>query len=145
MKYLYTLCLFLLLPLGLFSSTLKEGESVQFPIIKDQFEKTVKLTPATQQIIVAYTQAQGSSIKTFLESHPHYLTENNALYIMDATAVPSMVMSLFMMPKFKKYPYAIGLLETEKDVAYFPKKEEFITIIHLNNLSVTKIEFKEAF
>ena len=62
---------------------------------------------------------------------------------MDATAVPSMVMSMFMMPKFKKYTYSIGLLDNEKDVAYFPKKEDRITVISLENLNVTAIDFKE--
>jgi hypothetical protein len=78
-----------------------------------------------------------------LEANPNYLSENSALYLMDATAVPSIVMSMFMMPKFKKYSYAIGLLENEKDVAYFPKKEDQLTIITLNNLNVTAIAFKE--
>ncbi len=133
----------LLLPFGLFADTLQEGATIQAPIIKDQFEKTVNITPQTKQIIIAYTKAQGDVLKTFLEANPNYLTENNALYFMDATAVPSMVMSLFMMPKFKKYSYAIGLLENEKDVAYFPKKEDQLTIITLNNLNVTAIAFQE--
>lgn len=133
----------LLLPFGLFADTLQEGATIQAPIIKDQFEKTVNITPQTKQIIIAYTKDQGDVVKTFLEANPNYLTENKALYFMDATAVPSMVMSLFMMPKFKKYSYAIGLLENEKDVAYFPKKEDQLTIITLNNLTVTAIAFQE--
>ncbi|ACZ11503.1 hypothetical protein [Sulfurospirillum deleyianum] len=144
MKFLSTLCFFLL-PLGLWASTLQEGSTFQAPLIKDQFEKTVQVTPQTKQIIIAYSQAQGSSLKTFLEANPNYLRENNALYWMDATAVPSMVMSMFMMPKFKKYPYAIGLLEDEKALAYFPKKEDHLTIIELDNLVVKKISFKESF
>ncbi|AFL67808.1 hypothetical protein [Sulfurospirillum barnesii] len=144
MKYFYALFLFVL-PLALFANTLKEGSAIEFPSIKDQFEKKVLLTAQTKQVIVAFTQAQGSSIKSFLEKNPNYLAENNAIYIMDATAVPSMVMSLFMMPKFKKYSYSIGLLEDKKDVAYFPKKEEHMTIIQLDNFTVSSVTFKETF
>jgi len=133
----------LLMPFGLFADTLKEGTLIQAPVIKDQFEKTVSITPQTKQIIIAYTKSQGDVLKAFFEANPHYLSENNALYLMDATSVPSLVMSMFMMPKFKKYTYSIGLIEDEKDVAYFPKKEDQLTIISLDNLNVTAIDFKE--
>jgi len=133
----------LILPFGLFAESLKEGSVIQAPAIKDQFEKTMSITPQTKQIIIAYTKSQGDVMKAFFEANPNYLSENSALYLMDATAVPSIVMSMFMMPKFKKYPYAIGLLENEKDVAYFPKKEDLMTVITLDNLSVTAIDYKE--
>jgi len=133
----------LLLPFGLFADALKEGAPIQAPAIKDQFEKNVSITPQTKQIIIAYTKSQGDVMKAYLEANPNYLSENNALYLMDATSVPSMVMSMFMMPKFKKYSYSIGLLENEKDVAYFPKKEDRMTVITLENLSVKAVEFKE--
>ena len=142
MKKLLLLIAFIL-PFGLFADTLKEGSVIQAPAIKDQFEKMVNITPQTKQIIIAYTKSQGDVMKAFFEANPNYLSENSALYLMDATAVPSLVMSMFMMPKFKKYPYAIGLLENEKDVAYFPKKEDRLTVITLDNLNVTTIDFKE--
>ena len=133
----------LLLPFGLCADALKEGMPIQAPTIKDQFEKNVSITPQTKQIIIAYTKSQGDVMKAFLEANPNYLSENNALYLMDATTVPGIVMSMFMMPKFKKYTYVIGLLENEKDVAYFPKKEDRMTVITLDILNVTAIDFKE--
>lgn len=139
----FLLAAMLLLPFGLFADAIKEGTPIQAPAIKDQFEKNVSITPQTKQIIIAYTKSQGDVIKAFLEANPNYLSENNALYFMDATAVPSMIMSMFMMPKFKKYTYSIGLLENEKDVAYFPKKEDRMTVITLDNLNVTAISFQE--
>lgn len=139
----FLLAAMLLLPFGLFADTLKEGTSIQAPIIKDQFEKTVSITPQTKQIIIAYTKSQGDVMKAFFEVHPNYLSDNNALYFMDATAVPSLVMSMFMMPKFKKYTYGIGIINNEKDAAYFPKKEDRLTVISLDNLSVIAIDFKE--
>lgn len=137
------LAIALSLPFALFADALKEGAPIQAPIIKDQFEKNVKITPQTKQIIVAFTRAHGDTMKAFLEANPNYLEQNNALYFMDAASVPSMVMSMFMLPKFKKYSYSIGLLENEKDVAYFPKKEDRMTIITLDNLTITSIAFKE--
>ncbi len=141
MKYLIlTLCL----PFMLFANSLQEGAFMQPLVIKDQHEKNVIISADTKEIIVAFTQAQGTAIKAFLEANPNYLAEHHAVYLMDATAVPSMVMSIFMMPKFKKYPYSIGLLEKEKDVAVFPKKEERMTVLSLDKFKITNVSFKES-
>ncbi|MDD2384312.1 MAG: hypothetical protein PHN18_09005 [Sulfurospirillaceae bacterium] len=133
-----------LLPLGLFAEALTLGMPIHSFAFKDQFEKTLSPTPQTKQIIIAFSKAQGEIVKTFLEAHPHYLHENNALYLMDASEVPGMVLSMFMLPKFKKYPYSIGLIQEEKDVALFPKKEDHITILTLENNTITGLEFKQT-
>ena len=134
----------LLLPLGLFAQELKEGDPIQQMVIKDQFEKNISLTTQTKQIMIAFSKEQGEKVKVFLEANPNYLADNNAIYLMDVSTVPGMVMSMFMLPKFKKYSYTIGLVENEKDIAYFPKKENLITVITLDNLNVTSIAFKEV-
>ena len=63
---------------------------------------------------------------------------------MDASAVPGMIMSMFMLPKFKKYDYSIGLIEDEKEAGLFPQKENHLTVISLENHIVTHISFKQT-
>ncbi|MBP6497579.1 MAG: hypothetical protein KA253_02795 [Campylobacteraceae bacterium] len=138
------LSLLLLLPLGLFAQDLKEGSPLKTMAIKDQFEKNIAITTQTKQILLAFSKEQGEKVKVFLEANPNYLAENNAIYLMDVSTVPGMVMSMFMLPKFQKYSYTVGLVENEKDIAYFPKKENLITVITLDNLNVTSIAFKEV-
>jgi len=142
MKYLLIAFMFLL-PHGLFAQPLSVGTTIEATQFNDQFEKNLTITAQTQQLIVVFSKVEGEKVKAFLETNPNYLYENNALYLMDVTPVPSMVMSMFMLPKFKKYPYSIGLIEDEKLLAPFPKKENFITFMTLENFKVTSIEFKE--
>jgi hypothetical protein len=132
-----------LLPFGLFAQTLEVGSVFPNLVVKDQFEKEVLVTPQTKKIIIAFTKAQGEVIKTHLKEYPEYLQQNGALYFMDASSVPSMIMNLFMLPKFKKYPYKIGILEEDKDIVYFPKEKEKMTVIDLDNLHVKAINFTE--
>lgn len=101
------------------------------------------LDGTTKQIIVAFTKDQGNQIKAFLDENPNYLKEHNALYFMAASGVPSMVMSLFMLPKFKDYAYSIGIVEEKNDAAYLPKQEGKITVISLDNLHIASIDYKE--
>ena len=92
------LSLLLLLPLGLFAQDLKEGSPLKTMAIKDQFEKNIAITTQTKQILLAFSKEQGEKVKVFLETNPNYLAENNAVYLMDVSTVPGMVMSMFMLP-----------------------------------------------
>jgi len=143
MKHL-VIAFLLLLPFGLFAQTFQEGSVIKPLSMKDQFEKNIAINAETKQLIIVFSKIEGEKVKAFLEANPDYLNQKKALYLMDVSPVPGMVMSMFMLPKFKKYPYPIALIDDEKTMAYFPKKENHITLITLENLNVTAIEFKEA-
>ena len=143
MKSILTIVMLCLLPFGLLAQSFQEGVSILPFSVKDQFEKNLSIDANTKEIIIAFAQEQGNVMKTFLEANPNYLSQNNAVYLMDATKVPSMVLSMFMLPKFKKYPYTIGVVEDEKMVATFPFQEGKLTVITLENLTIKAISFKD--
>ena len=143
MKSILTIVMLCLLPFGLLAQRIQEGVSISPFSVKDQFEKNLSIDANTKEIIIAFAQEQGNVMKTFLEANPNYLSQNNAVYLMDATKVPSMVLSMFMLPKFKKYPYTIGVVEDEKMVATFPFQEGKLTVITLENLTIKAISFKD--
>ena len=143
MKSILTIVMLCLLPFGLLAQSFQEGVSISPFSVKDQFDKNLSIDANTKEIIIAFAQEQGNVMKTFLEANPNYLSQNNAVYLMDATKVPSMVLSMFMLPKFKKYPYTIGVVEDEKMVATFPFQEGKLTVITLENLTIKAISFKD--
>ena len=134
----------MLLPVSLLADVLQENGIFPTLKLKDQFEKEVVINAQTKQIIIAFTKAQGETMKAFLETNPNYLSDNNALYMMDATEVPSVIMSMFMMPKFKKYGYSVGLVEDKQTAQTLPKQNDKLTVLSLDNLRITQIDFKEA-
>ena len=64
--------------------------------------------------------------------------------MMDATEVPSVIMSMFMMPKCKKYGYSVGLVEDKQTAQTLPKQNDKLTVLSLDNLRIMQIDFKEA-
>ncbi len=134
----------MLLPVSLLADVLQENGIFPNVKLKDQFEKEVVINAQTKQIIIAFTKAQGETMKAFLETNPNYLSDNNALYMMDATEVPSVIMSMFMMPKFKKYGYSVGLVEDKQTAQTLPKQNDKLTVLSLDNLRIMQIDFKEA-
>jgi hypothetical protein len=134
----------MLIPVSLFADVLQENGIFPNVKLKDQFEKEVVINAQTKQIIIAFTKAQGETMKAFLETNPNYLSDHNALYMMDATEVPGVIMSMFMMPKFKKYGYSVGLVEDKQTAQTLPKQNDKLTVLSLDNLRITQIDFKEA-
>lgn len=136
--------LILVLPWLLQADMLRVKDTFPAINVQDQFDNKSRIVTSTKQLIIAFSKEQGESIKQFLQANPTYLNEHNALYWMDTSKVPSFVMSMFMMPKFKEYPYTIGIIEDEKILSLLPKEEGKITILTLDNLTITNIVFKEA-
>jgi hypothetical protein len=130
-----------LLVSAVFGSQIKVSDDLKSIKIKDQFEKDMRVLNDTSRIIVAFSKEKGEEIKSFLDANPNYLSKNNMLYFADVSAAPSFVTSLFMIPKFKKYPFSMGIITDEDLAATFPKQEGMITVLHLKNAKVNKIEY----
>ena len=126
-----------------FGATIKVNENLATLKVNDQFDKPMAVTNDTKKIIVAFSKEKGEEIKAFLDANPNFLKDENALYFADVSAAPSFVTSIFMVPKFKKYSYKMGLIRDEDVAATFPKQEEMMTIISLKDSVVTNIEFKK--
>ena len=61
------------------------------------------------------------------------------------SAAPKFVTNLFMVPKFKKYNYSIGLIRDEKVAESFPKKDENnLTIIELEENKISSIKYEKS-
>ncbi len=54
--------------------------------------------------------------------------------------MPSIITSLFAMPKMKEYPFSV-LLVDEANKGLFPVKEDMISIITLDNSKITDIKY----
>lgn len=136
--------LFLLVNL-MFASAIKVGDNLASLQIKDQFDTVVQITNDTKKLIVVFSKDKGSELKEFFEANPNYLKSNNAVYFADVSAAPSFVTNLFMIPKFKKYPYSMGLIRESEVAEKFPKQnEEILTIITLDNSIVSSITYEKS-
>jgi hypothetical protein len=128
----------------IFASVIDIKENLSSFKIADQFDKELTIKNSTKKLIVAFSKEKATQIKDFLYANPNYLESQNAIYISDVSSAPSFVTSMFMIPKFKDYPFSMGLIRDEDIAKRFPKKEGLITIIHLNDTVVTKIEYRKS-
>lgn len=138
MKILVTLFLFLNL---VFASQYEVGSDLSKLVVNDQFDKELNVSNEIKKVFVVFSKDLGAQIKEFLEKNPNYLKDNSAIYLADVSAAPSFVTNMFMVPKFKKYNYSMGLIRDEELAKQFPAKEEMITVINVENSKITTIEY----
>ena len=139
-----TTVLFFFLSALVFADVLKVNDIFPFQSFSDQFEKKLAITPQTKEIIISFSKKNGAEVKAFLESHKGYLKTKKAVYLADVTSAPALAMSLFMKPALKKYDFSVGLIEEDAIAKRLPKKEGSTTVIRLDNMQITAINFVKS-
>ena len=124
-----------------FANALNIGDSLPTFSIKDQFEKAHTLKNDTQTIIVASGKGTSEIIRDYLlKQEGDFLTKNNAAYIADISGMPSLIAKFFALPKMKKYPFSV-LLVDEEQTKKFSKQDDKITIYKVSEGKVISINY----
>jgi hypothetical protein len=134
-KILFTV----LLSLSAIANSLSVGSEASAIKIKDQFEKEHTVDANVKTILFASDKDTSDILKDYLLSKDaDILTRNNAVYVADISGMPSLISKFIAMPKMKKYPFSILLLDdTNKE--NFTKEEGKIIVYTLENSKVTNI------
>lgn len=124
-----------------FANALNIGESLPTFAIQDQFEKAHTLKNDTKTIVVASGKDTSAIIKDYLlKQDGDFLTKNNAAYVADISGMPSLIAKFFALPKMKKYPFSV-LLVDEEQTKKFSKQDDKITIYKVNEGKVTSVNY----
>ena len=124
-----------------FANALNIGDSTPTFEIKDQFEKMHKISADAKTIIVAESRGTSVIIREYLlTKDTNFLETNKAHYIADISGMPSLISKFIALPKMKKYPFSI-LLVNEEQAKSFSTKEDQITVYSVENGKVTNVKY----
>lgn len=82
--------------------------------------------------------------KAFMERASDYLPSSHAVYLIDVSGMPKFVTRHFAIPKMQKYPYRIFLDRDATLTASLPSHPEQVTLIRLDKLAITSIEYADS-
>jgi hypothetical protein len=110
--------------------------------LSDQFGKEHTLSTLPQLLICSFGKETGKLISSYFNAQEaDYLAKNDIKLIADVSSVPSLLRSTFILPKMKKYSFEI-LISTQSDFSdQFPRKEDELTVLKLENGVVESITF----
>ena len=122
---------FCLLCVSASAAPLAVGDAVPAFSAKDQHGTSFIFTNGTQFLLVATERASGTSANHKLaEQGPGFLEKHRAVYVMDIHEMPG-VARFFAVPKMRKYPQRIVLVETPATLAWVPAQPDRVTVLAL--------------
>jgi len=113
--------------------------------LKDQFGKEHTVTTMPKIMIISFGKETGQLISSYFnELGSEYLTNHDIKLIADVSGVPSLLRKTIIVPKMKKYNFEI-LLSTDKSFTeQFPKKDDKLTVLKIENGDIVDTIFVDS-
>jgi hypothetical protein len=125
----------------LFSNTFEVNKKVDNFSLSDQFDKTHTVNSDIKTIIVSFEKGTGADINEFLNKKPRdFLEKNQAVFIANIAQMPSIITSMFALPKMRKYKHTILLIYDEDDKR-FVQKDDYSTLYKLEDGVIKSISY----
>ncbi|KAB7889995.1 hypothetical protein [Poseidonibacter ostreae] len=136
-KILFSVLLFV----ATFANALSIGDTTPTFEIKDQFEKMHKISADTKTILVAESRSTSVIVREYLlTKDTNFLETNKTQYIADISGMPSLISKFIALPKMKKYPFPI-LLVNEEQAKSFSTKDDEITVYTIVEGKVSDVKY----
>jgi len=130
------------LALALNASPLVLDSTITNLKIKDQHEVEHTLDKNIKTILFASDKKTSDLLRDYLlplSEKENILEKNSAIYVADISNMPSLITKYIALPKMKKYPFSILLLDdTNKD--NFTKEDGKIIVYSLKDGKITDIK-----
>ena len=124
-----------------FANALNIGDSTPTFQIKDQFEKMHKISADAKTILVAESRSTSVIVREYLlTKDTNFLETNKTQYIADISGMPSLISKFIALPKMKKYPFPI-LLVNEEQAKSFSTKDDEITVYTIVEGKVSDVKY----
>lgn len=131
-----------LLALGLNAASLNIDSSIVDIKIKDQFDKVHTLNSDVKTILFASDKGTSDMLRDYLlplSEKENILEKNSAVYVADISGMPSLISKFIALPKMKKYPFSVLLLDdSNKD--NFVKEDGKIIVYSVVDGKITNIK-----
>ena len=122
----------------------KVGDKLPNITLEDQFEKKFTVEPTDTTIVMAFEKDVSITIADYLKTQPSsFLTQHHSKYISDISTMPSMITSMFALPKMRKYPFSVLLINDDFG-KQFNRLDGKITVLTLKKGKIKSIEFITA-
>ena len=127
------------------ADTYTPGSKIKPFELSDQHGKPHTVDEDVRLIIFASDRKASDIVHEALKFHNDtYLPVHHAVYILNISAIPSIICRMFVLPKMRKYSYSVLLDKKSGATHMFPRKEGRLTLIKLDKMLVKSLEFIDS-
>ena len=125
-----------------FSSWSVQSQTLQPVVFDTQFEEKESLDNDTKWLIFSYNRSGGDWVKNAFDQLEIKKPQAHGwIYVSDISKMPSLITKIFALPKMRDYAFPMAL-DMEGDATKdWPRQEESVTVMQLDQLNVTKTEY----
>ncbi len=110
--------------------------------LNDQHDKPQAITQETPWVLFSADMDAFKMAQKILEENKNIsFSTQKGLLVSDISKMPSLIAKIFALPKMRKYHFSMALDREGKITSTWPKQEKSLTVIYLNQLNITKIDF----
>ena len=125
-------------------SNMVVGHSVETLKLNNQFEKPQTISADTTRLIFAFSKDMGHlSNDYFATQTPTYLADNHTVFIVNVSAAPSIIRSMFIMPSLKDLKHSVSIIEDETVAARYQidAHVDELMVVDIDNYIIKNISF----
>jgi len=120
----------------------KVGESVMPLSLNDQFGKRHSLKVMPKTLVMAFEKGTAAMVNEYLAAKDKtYLSNNKAAFVAEISQMPRFITESFALPKMRKYPHTILLIDDEEQGLKYPYQENKVTVMKFNGNFLSGIKF----
>ena len=117
------------------------GDKLPAMTLQNQFGKTMKVDANDEMLLLTFEKEVAIKTADLLKTKPKgYLKAQHIKYISDISKMPSFITSMFALPKMKKYPFSVMLIDNDLGKS-FSKREGKVTLYRLKKQKITAVQF----
>jgi hypothetical protein len=113
--------------------------------LSDQHRKLHTIDEHIKLIIFTNDRDASDIVHEALKSHNDtYLSVHHTVYILDISAIPSIICRMFVLPRMRKYSYSVVLDKHSDTTHRLPRKEGHVTLFKLDKMVIKSVEFIDS-
>lgn len=123
------------------SAGFRTGEKFPNFTLSDQFDKQITFNTKIHFILLAFEKEVSIETATFLKDQKKdFMQKKQILYISDISKIPALLASMFAVPKLKKYPFSVLLIQDDFG-KQFDRQVGKLTLYKIKNGVITDMKF----
>ncbi|MGL4474050.1 MAG: hypothetical protein ACRCT7_06275 [Shewanella sp.] len=126
------------------AAELSQGSTVVATSLLDQHEQVQQISSESRYVLFSRGMKGGELIQAAFEQSPEIAKSNQVLYVADISGMPGLIAKFVAIPRMQELAYTVALDREGQQTTDFPAEKDKATIITLNNLVVTDIQFVDS-
>jgi hypothetical protein len=127
------------------AGAVQSGEPLPELQIKDQHDKDWRVSADTRVVLFAAGRKASNLVQAVLAQKPRgFMAERRAVYVADMSKMPAFATRMFALPALREQPFDVGVVLDAKVMTEWPRKDDAVTLIRLDQGRVVGHEFVDS-